>query len=63
MFDERGLLTSVAVNGDRTCYYLADGGQLSRRYEAHNTDTPYQALAMHNIVASYINFLLEKRDR
>lgn len=62
-FDDRGLLTYVAVDGDRTCYYLENAGISSRRYQGHNIDTPYQALAMHNIVASYINFLLDKRDR
>lgn len=60
-FDKRGLLTSVAVSGDRTCYYLEEFGSRDNKYVSHNVDNAYQAAALHTIVASYINFLLKKR--
>lgn len=56
VFNNRGILNSVAVEGDATCYYLANGGA-NVKYEAHNVDTAYQAAALHDIVAKHLNYL------
>jgi len=54
-FDEKGILKSVAVFGDRTWYCREED-----IYCAHNVDSVYQAAALHTIVARHINDLLEK---
>lgn len=60
-FDGRGILHTVNVTGDRTYYSLEDCGYNKRRqYVSHNVDRADQAAALHGIVASYINFLLDK---
>lgn len=59
-FDKRGLLTGVGVSGDRTSYSLGDSVSSRGSYSAHNVDTPYQAAALHTIVAKYINSLSKK---
>lgn len=59
-FNDRDLLTVVGVTGNRTCYFLENGGRGTNKFESHNVDTPYQAAALHTIVASYVNFLLGK---
>lgn len=62
-FSDNGLLTGVDVTGDRTCYYLEPGVRSNRHtYIEHNVDHLDQAFALHTIVASFINHLLEKDD-
>ncbi len=57
-FNDRGILNFVSVQGDRTTYALENRND--PKYHSHNVDTPEQAAVLHNIVASHINFLLEK---
>lgn len=58
-FNDKGILTEVSVGDGRTSYYLDDRGHYDNTYVSHNVDNSYQAAALHDIVASYINFLLE----
>lgn len=60
-FDERGILHTVNVAGNSTYYSLEDCGYNQRRqYVPHNVDRADQAAALHGIVASHINSLLDK---
>lgn len=61
-FDDRGILTSVAVSGDRTYYSLdRNCSWHDNQYSCHNVDCADQAVALHGIVASYINHLLSSK--
>ncbi len=60
-FDEKGLLCEADVDGNSTCLFLSDQGLSRYKYESHNIDNPYQAVALHGIVASFINYLLVKK--
>jgi len=60
-FDKQmGILGSVDVLEGDACGYDLD--ERSRRYEPHNVDTPYQAVVLHGVVASFINHLLRSKD-
>lgn len=59
-FSPRGILDSVDVQGDRTGYFLDLDDKNNPRFSSHNVDTPEQATVLHNIIASHINFLLDK---
>lgn len=61
-FNEKGVLTSVEVNGTNGCYYNLRS-ETSHRYICHNVDTANQAAALHGITASYINFLIDNNER
>ncbi len=56
-FDEKGILYDVSVTGDRTGYCLSQSERSANTYTSHNIDTPYQAAALHGIVALFINYL------
>jgi len=51
LFNKKGLLRSVSIYGDRSYFSLENDGL----YCSHNVDTPNQAVALHTIVASFIN--------
>lgn len=60
-FREDGILRSCSVTGDRTCLYLENGGsEINSSFEPHNIDTYQQAFALHTIVSSYLNHLINK---
>lgn len=61
-FNEKGVLTSVEVNGTNGCYYNLRS-ETSHRYICHNVETANQAAALHGITASYINFLIDNNER
>lgn len=55
-FKENDILQSCSVTGDRTCFYLENGGdQFNSEFTSHNVDTYSQAFALHTIVSSYLN--------
>lgn len=65
-FTKNGLLQYVEVDGVNGCFYNLEDtytGRPNRRYYCHNVDSASQASALHGIVASYINFLLDKNSR
>lgn len=57
-FDDKGILDFVHIQGNAATYALEKRN--NRQYSEHNIDTLEQAMALHTIVASYINFLLER---
>lgn len=60
-FKENGILRSCSVTGDRTCFYLENGGSReNREFNSHNVDTYQQAFALHTVVSSYLNHLIDK---
>jgi len=64
-FTKNGLLHLAEVDGVNGCYYSLDGasrGKFGRQYNCHNVDNARQAAALHGIVASYVNFLLDKQS-
>jgi len=64
-FTKNGLLRFAEVNGVNGCYYSLENvsaGKNGRRYHCHNVDDARQAAALHGIVASYINSLLDKQS-
>jgi len=61
-FDKKGYISYVSIDGDDTCYLLDRSG-LDNQYTGHNVDTEHQAAALHGIVASHINDLIDKEER
>lgn len=64
-FTKNGLLHIAEVDGVNGCYYSLEGastGKYGRQFHCHNVDSPRQAAALHGIVASYINFLLDRKS-
>ena len=64
-FTKNGLLHLAEVDGVNGCYYSLEGAStesFGRQYHCHNVDSARQAAALHGIVASYINFLLDKNS-
>ena len=61
-FTPRGILSSVDVVGDRVGYFLDLDDKRNSKFTSHNVDTPEQAAVLHNIVASHINFILQKEN-
>lgn len=65
-FTENGLLNLAEVEGVNGCYYSLDrffDEKYKRQYHCHNVDSYSQSVALHGIVASYINFLIDKESR
>lgn len=59
-FNDKGILSSVSVDGNATGYDLSSSYGHNNEYSGHNVDSAYQAAALHTVVAAHINYLLEK---
>lgn len=55
-FDDRGLLQIVELESNAK-YFLYKNSE----YAAEDVENPYEAIVLHNVVASYINSLLEAK--
>lgn len=56
-YNDRGLPKLIQIDND-DCHYILDRGS----YYSHNVDTPFQAATLHNIVAEFINEIIQRRS-